>query len=149
VRFSAARTLGSIIDAGSAKRTEAVTALTRTLEDKDPEVRLAAANTLIEMGETENAAGVLLAAYVGSESYFRDRARVIVHGAKDSRPFIAALVTQMRDKDARRRDEAFQTLQLIASPEAVGSALISALGDANREIHQWAAERLRRITPNP
>jgi HEAT repeat protein len=50
VRFSAARTLGFIIDAGSAKRAEAVAALTVTLKDNDPEVRLAATETLVEMG---------------------------------------------------------------------------------------------------
>jgi thioredoxin-like negative regulator of GroEL len=75
VRFSAARTLGFIIDAGSAKRTEAVAALTITLEDKDPEVRLAAAQTLVEMGEAQKAAGVVLTALVGTDSHLRDRAR--------------------------------------------------------------------------
>src|SRR5262249_29203488 len=109
VRFSAARALGFIIDAGSAKRPAAVAALTVTLEDEDPEVRLAAAETLVKLGEAQKAAGVLLAAYVGTDSYLRDRARPIIRGANDSRPFVATLVRQMRDKDARRRDEAFQT----------------------------------------
>ncbi len=70
VRFSAARTLGFIIDAGSAKRNEAVAALALALEDKDPEVRLVAAQTLVEMGEAQKAAGVLLAALVGTDYTF-------------------------------------------------------------------------------
>jgi HEAT repeat protein len=149
VRFSAARTLGFIIDAGSAKRTEAVAALTVTLEDKDPEVRLAAAETLVKMGEAQKAAKILLAAYTGTDSYLRDRARPIIRGTNDPRPFVAMLVKQMRDKDRRRRDEAFQTLLLIASPEAVRSALNSALADDYPEIHQWAFARIKRLNSNP
>ena len=61
VRFSAARTLGFIIEAGSAQRAEAVAALTVTLEDKDPEVRLGAAETLVELGEAQKATGTLVA----------------------------------------------------------------------------------------
>src|SRR5262249_19792407 len=118
VRFSAARTLGFIIDAGSAKRAEAVAALTVTLKDKDPEVRLGAAETLVEMGEAQKAAGILLAAYFGTDLYLRNRARPIILGANDPRPFVAMLVKQMRDKDGRRRDDAFQILLHIASPEA-------------------------------
>jgi HEAT repeat protein len=149
VRFSAARTLGFIIDASSANRGGAVAALAVTLEDKDPEVRLAAAEALIKLGEAQKAAGILVAACVGTDPNFRARARTIIRGANDPRPFVATLVGQMRDKDARRRDEAFQTLLLIASPEAVRSALDFALAEDNGEIHQWAAARLKRITANP
>jgi HEAT repeat protein len=149
VRFSAARTLGFIIDAGSAQRTEAVAALAVTLNDKDPDVRLAAAETLVQIGETQKAAGILLAACGGTDSYLRDRARSIIRRAKDSRPLVAMLVKAMRDQDGERRDEAFQTLPLIGSPEAVRSALDSALAEDNPEIHRWAAARLERITPSP
>jgi HEAT repeat protein len=149
VRFSAARTLGSIIGPGSAKRTGAVAALTVTLEDKDPGVRLAAAETLVEMGEAQKAAGVLLAALVGTDSYFRDRARWIIRRARDPRPFVAVLVKQMRDKDGRRRDEALQALPLIASPEVVRSALDSAIADDYPEVHEWASAHLKQFTWNP
>jgi HEAT repeat protein len=149
VRSTAARALGFIIDAGSADRSAAVAALTATLEDKDPEVRLAAAEALVKLGEAQKAAGILVAACVGTDPYFRARARPILCRANDPRPFVPMLVEQMRDQDARRRDETFQTLLLIASPEAMRSALNSSLADDNREIHEWAAARLKRITANP
>ena len=149
VRFSAARTLGFIIDAGSAKRNEAVAALALALEDKDPEVRLVAAQTLVEMGEAQKAAGVVVTALVGTDAYFRDRARPIISHAQDPQPFVGRLVELMRDKDGRRRDEAFQTLLRIGSPEAVRSALNSALADDNAEIHEWASAQLKRLSSDP
>jgi HEAT repeat protein len=139
VRSSAARTLGSMIDEGLTHRSEAVAALGVTLEDKDPEVRLAAAEALVRLGEAQKAAGILVAACVGKDPYSRARAR----------PIIAMLVEQMRDRGARRRDEAFQTLQLIASPEAVRSALKSSLADEDPEIQEWAAARLKRMIAIP
>jgi HEAT repeat protein len=113
------------------------------------EVRLAAVEALVKLGEAQKAAGILIAACVGTDPNFRARARPIIRGANDPRPFVATLVGQVRDKDARRRDEAFQTLLLIASPEAVRSALDFALAEDDGEIHQWAAARLKRITASP
>ena len=149
VRFSAARTIGLILRPGSASRTEVVAALTRTLDDKDPGVRLAAAETLIEIGAAEQAAALLLAVFGGSDAYLRDRARLIMRRAKDPDPFVALLVKELRDKDGRRRDETLQTLLAIASPEAARAALASLLSHEDPEIRQWATERLERITPDP
>jgi HEAT repeat protein len=149
VRFSAAGTLGFIVDAASANRSAAVVALTVTLEDKDPEVRLAAAEALVKLGEAQKAAAILVAACVGTDPNFRARARPIIRRTNDPLPFLAMLVKQMRNTDVQRRDEAFQTLQLIASPEAVRSALNSSFADDSREIHEWAAARLKRITDSP
>jgi len=148
-RFSAAATLGFMIDAGSAKRIEAATALTLTLADKDPDVRLAAAETLVKIGETKKAAGILLAACVGTDSHLRNRARSIIRRANDPRPFVALLSMETRGRDGGRREEALQTLLFIASPQAVRSALESALAGEDPEIRRWAAARLKRITPSP
>jgi HEAT repeat protein len=149
VRFSAANTLGALIDTRSARYIEAVTALSLTLEDEDPDVRLAAAEVLVRIGEPEKAARVILAAYGGTDSNLRVGARRIIRGAKDPRPFVAGLAEGVRDQDGDRREEALQTLLLIASPEAVRSALASALADDNPETRQWAAAYLGRITPSP
>jgi HEAT repeats len=117
VRCSAAATLGFIVTARSAERDEAVAALARVLDDKDPNVRLAAAGALVKLGEAQKAAGVLVAAYVGTGSFFRDWARSIMRDASDPRPFIAPLARELRDRGPRRRDEVLQTLQTIASPK--------------------------------
>jgi hypothetical protein len=149
VRFSVARTIGLILKAGTASRTEAVTALTRTLDDRDPGVRLAAAESLVEIGEAQKAAALLIAVFGGSDSFLRDRARLIIRRANDPRPFVGMLVKALRDPDGRRRDERLQTLLPIASPEAVRAALGSLLTSDDPEIRQWAGERLERITPSP
>ena len=148
-RYSAAATLGFIINAGSAKRTEAVTALTHTIDDKDPEVRLAAAETLLKLGEAQKAVGLLLAVRGGTDSHLRDRAREILRRATVARFSVPLLVNELRDPDSGRRDEALQTLLTIASPEAVRSALHSALADDSPAIHQWATAQLKRLTPSP
>jgi HEAT repeat protein len=149
VRFSAARTLGSIIGAGSGKRANAVTALTVTLDDKDPDVRMAALETLLRLGEVQKAAGALVAASVGTKPILRAWARSIMRDANSPHLFAAMLVKEMRDQDGERRDEALQTLQQIDTPDAVRSALISALADDKTEFRRWAAERLKPITPTP
>jgi hypothetical protein len=59
------------------------------------------------------------------------------------------LVKEVRNPDARRRDMALATLEHIASPEAVRSALNSVLAEENPEIQQWATARLQKITPRP
>jgi HEAT repeat protein len=148
-RGSAARTLGFLIEPGSAKRTEVVAALNVSLDDEDPEVRLAAAETLIKLGEGQKAAGALLSANRGTDSYFRQRAQMIIRRAKDQRPFIAILAKQVRDHDGVRREEALRALLLFAAPEEVRSALKSALAEDSPEIRQWAAAHLARITPSP
>jgi HEAT repeat protein len=149
VRRSAAATLGFIVTARSAERDEAVAALARTLDDKDPNVRLAAAGALVKLGDARKAAGALIAAYGGTESFFRDWARSIMRDASDPRPFVALLAKELRDRDARRRDEVLHTLQMIASPEAVRSILETALAGDDPEIRKWAAARLEQITLGP
>jgi HEAT repeat protein len=148
-RFSAAMTLGFLIEADSAKRNEAVTALTLTLDDKDSDVRLSAAETLVKIGESQKAAGVLLVAYAGTDSHLRDRARWIIRRVKNPRPFVPLLVQEMRNKDRQRCDLAFETLLPIASPATVRSALDSILADDDPEIRQWASARLERLSSNP
>ncbi len=149
VRFSVARTIGLILKSGTASRTEAVTALTRTLEDKDLGVRVAAAESLVEIGEAQKAAALLVAVSGDSDSYYHDRARLIIRRANDPRPFVAMLVKALRDPDGRRRDDVLQTLLLIAPPEVVRAALGSLFTHDDPEIRHWAAERLERITPGP
>jgi HEAT repeat protein len=149
VRFAAAGVLGSIVGAGSARRGEAVAALARTLDDKDPEVRLSAAGALVKLGESQQAARTLRAACGGTEPHLRAWARQIIREANDPRPFIAMLAEEIRIKDARRRDEALQTLQQIAPPEAMRSILRSALDGEDPEIRKWAAGRLEQINPGP
>jgi HEAT repeat protein len=118
-------------------------------DSEDREVRLAAALTLVQLGEAEKAAGQLLALFGGSDSYLRNRARSIIRGANDPRPFVAMLIKEMRLHDRRRRDEALKTLVHIASPKAVRTALDSLFADDDPAIRRWAAERLERILPHP
>ena len=147
VRSTAARTLSFLIGPASANRTEALTALSLTLQDKDPDVRLAATETMVKLGEPQKAAATLFAACRGKDSYFRGRARLIMRAANGARPFVSMLAERMRDQDGPRRDEALQTLLQFASPQTVRSALNSALADDNSAIHDWAAARLEGITP--
>jgi HEAT repeat protein len=149
VRHTAAGVLGFIVGAGSAQRGEAVAALTRTLDDKDPEVRLSAAGALVKMGEARRAAGVLLAAYGGTDPRLRAWARQIIRGANDASPFIAMLVPEIRVQEGRRREEALQTLIQMASPQTVRSILHSALDAEDPEVRKWAAGRLQQINPGP
>jgi hypothetical protein len=110
---------------------------------------VAAAETLLKLGEAQKAAGTLVAASVGTKPSLRAWARRIMRDANSPHPFAAMLVKAMRDQDGGERDEALQTLQQIATPEAVQSALISALADDKTEFRRWAAERLKPITPSP
>jgi HEAT repeat protein len=148
VRFGAARALG-IIEAGSPKRADVVTALTLALDDIDPDVRVVAAEALIKLGETRRRAATLVAALIGTDSHLRSWARTMMQKANDIRPFLVVLAEELQNKDPRRRDEAYQSMLLIASPQAVMSALIAASAGGDPEIEKWAAERLKQIDPGP
>jgi HEAT repeat protein len=148
VRFGAARALG-IIEAGSPKRADVVTALTLALDDIDPDVRVVAAEALIKLGETRRGAATLVAALIGTDSHLRSWARTMMQKANDIRPFLVVLAEELQNKDPRRRDEAYQSMLLIASPQAVMSALIAASAGGDPEIEKWAAERLKQIDPGP
>jgi HEAT repeat protein len=149
VRYMAARALGRVIGAGSARRAEAVRALTGALADKDPEVGLGAAETLLELGESQLAAQTIVAALAGTDSYRRDRARWILRSAPDPEPFIGAVGNELRNHDAVRRDAALQVLLQFASPEAVRASLSAVLDDGQPEVRRWAEAQLKRLTASP
>jgi HEAT repeat protein len=109
-------------------------------------VRLAAAEALTKIGETQKVAGALAAAFSGPDEHLRNRARgIMTPSGTDARPFIAGLVTEMRDKDERRRMDAFDTLKIIASPEVVRSALGLASEADDPEVRRWAKASLERL----
>jgi HEAT repeat protein len=143
VRFAAARALG-MIGIGTAMRAETVTALTRTLDDTDPDVRVVAAEALVSVGEPRKGAGTLVDALCGTDSRLRSWARTMIQKANDARPFIALLAVEMRSEDSDRRDEALETMLLIAAPDAVKSALNAAAGCEDAQVRRWAAARLER-----
>jgi len=149
VRACAAGWLSYVVGSSSARRDEVVAGLTRVLVDADPDVRLSAAESLIQLGEAQRTAGVLLAEYRGTEPCFRERARQIIRRANNPGPFVAGLAPEIRAGDRRRRDEALQTLKQIAPPEAVRSLLHSAIAADDPEVHKWAAGRLQQISPGP
>jgi HEAT repeat protein len=149
VRACAARVLSQVVGSSSARRDEIVAALARALDDEDPDVRLSAAESLIELGEAQRTAGVLLAEYRGTIPYFRESARHIIRRANNPAPFVAALAPEIRAGDRRRRDEAIQTLMQIVPPEAVRSLLTSAMAADDPEVREWAAGRLQQIYPGP
>jgi HEAT repeat protein len=144
VRFGAARTLG-FIEVGSTKRAEVVAALTRTLDDDDIDVRVAAAEALLKLGESQTGAGTIVTALCGSDPRLRSWARSIVRRANDTRPVVALLAHEMRNGDSQERDEAVQSMLLIASPEEVKAALRFATASHEPEISRWAAAQLERI----
>jgi HEAT repeat protein len=145
VRYSAAHTLGFVIEASSTNRGEAVMALTRALVDTDSDVRLSAAEALVKIGEAQAATETLLTACGGTDLHLRDRARLVIREAKDRSPYVGALERELRNKDGKRRDEALRILMIIGSPREVRSALASVLDVDDPELQQWAAEHLRQL----
>ena len=137
VRFSAARCLGFIgVDPG--QKDEVVKALERALNDPEPANRVAVAETLLSLGGSEKAAGVLVAAKLG-DKYPGDWADTIIRKATEQRPFLAALAAEMHGKDRQRREKAYQALIAKAPPETVQLALGSAMADKDDEVRRWAA----------
>ena len=136
VRYTAAAAL-RFLGAAPAKRAGVVAALDSALDDPAPEVGLTAAESLIAMRETPTAAGAVVSALVGTDSHLRDRAQRILRAAKETRIYVALLAKEVRNPDARRRDEALRTL------------MNSALAGDDPEVRRWAAEQAGKIVPGP
>ena len=109
VRSAAARCLGKI-SANADDRLSVVMALDSALVDKDADVRLAAADSLLELEETEKAAPVLIAAYFSTEPYFSGRARSMIRRVRKPEPLVPLLVKELQSKESRRRELAAQGL---------------------------------------
>jgi HEAT repeat protein len=149
VRYSLARTLGMIITAGAPKSDAAVVALVRALDDVDPDVRLGAALSLLNIGETPRAAAVLVQACVDAAPERRQVALWAVRGAGAPHLFSGLLARSLRVRDPARRERAFQTLIELATPEAVRSALRAASDDPDPEVSAWASAQLEVLTEEP
>ena len=146
VRSAAARCLGKI-SANADDRLSVVMALDSALVDKDADVRLAAADSLLELEETEKAAPVLIAAYFSTEPYFSGRARSMIRRVRKPEPLVPLLVKELQSKESRRRELALEALLQIGSPDTARSALNSLQADDEPEIRRWAAARLEQIHP--
>jgi HEAT repeat protein len=149
VRANAVRVLRRILKAGSAKRNEAVMALTRALYDQYYRVRLDAAEALVEFGETRKAAASLLSACCSGYPDVRESARGTINWANNPAPFVDVLVNVIQGKDRRMRDEVFAALLPNAPRDILLSALRSALADPDPEIRQWAIRHLKSIDTAP
>jgi HEAT repeat protein len=144
VRFAGARTLG-LVGASPAKHDAVVAALTHTVDDVDPYVRVAAAEALLKLGEVQKGAGTLVTALGGTDSRLRSWARSIIQSETDTRPFVALLAREMQNVDSHRREEALQVMILVASPEAVKSALESAADGEDTQAQRWAYAQLEQL----
>lgn len=146
VRFMAVRTAGALIEAGAARPSGVVLALSRALDDPDFNVRLAAAQSLVEVGEAPKAVSLLVAECSSSDSTRRYLARLILRSAHQPRHFVAALVKELHNPDAKRRDEAFQTLLSVVSPSSIRSVLESLKKAEDPRLRQWAEERFESLS---
>ena len=122
-------------------------ALEQALNDSEPLNRVAVAETLVRFGETEKAAGALIAASLVENP--GGWASTIIRGAAEQRPFLAALAAEMHSKDGERREKAYQALIAQASPETIQVALGSAMTDKDDEVRHWAASHLEKLKTEP
>ena len=147
VRFAAARALGRVLGPRPADADEALAAVARALDDADPGVRLAAAETLVETGREAEAAETLAGALTGPEPAQRSQAVLIIRKVRDRRPYLDSLALALRDPDHIVRDFAYHVLDTIAPADFVKSALDASVVEGDPETRRWAEERRDRLTP--
>ena len=152
VRYSALAVLGLIMPpAGRGPEHEAVVAaLKGAFEDRDPQNRLAAAVSLLQLHQVRAAVPTIaLAATDPGDDYLRQSARhhMATYGTKAD--LIAGVIPLVGAEDSGRRRGALDLLLEIAPPATVRAALRSALQDGDPEVRRWSAEKLESLGQKP
>jgi HEAT repeat protein len=146
VRYSAAAALGSVVGPNSGRRSSVVDALVPILDDPDPQVGLAAAETLCKLGRSRDAIGTLAAAFEGSDEQNRSRARqIMTHTGTGSSAIVEWLLPKLHNADSKRREEAYDVLMAIGGPEPIRAALQRVAESGEPELRQWARSKLKRV----
>jgi HEAT repeat protein len=148
VRYTAAKILGAVA-ANSPKRAEALAALGLALDDRDADVRLAAAESMLSLGESGKAAAAVIAALWSTDSYRYAQAQQIIRRAQSRGSLVSLLSQELRSKDRRNRERALETLLSLTTPETVLQALVLAFDDKDPEIRRWAASKRDTLTSAP
>jgi HEAT repeat protein len=148
VRFMAAKTLGQVA-ANSPKRAETLAAVGLALGDRDADVRLAAAESVLSLGESEKAAALLIPVLFSTDPYLHAHAQQIIRRTPSRGSLVSSLAHELRSKDKRNRERALETLLFHGTPETVRQALLSALDDKDPEIRRCAASKREKPAPAP
>jgi hypothetical protein len=150
VRYSAAAALGCIVPPTSERCAEVAEVLVATLDDSDRQVQLRAAVSLCRIGRTREASGTLADAFGGSDDNLRAQARsLIARSGIQRRPLVACLMPELRGKDSKRRQGAYDALKVIAGPAVIEAGLQFAAGSDDPETRAWASSKLERLDNAP
>lgn len=152
VRYTACAVLGRVLppESRGAEREAVVAALKDALDDSDPQNRLAAAVSLLQLRETRAAVPALaLAATNPADDSLRQQARVSMRKYGTNADLIAGAVPLVGAEDQGRRQAALDLLLEIAPPSTVNAALRHALKAGAPNVRRWAAGKLEALTPAP
>jgi HEAT repeat protein len=127
-----------------------VAALKDALDDNEAQNRLAAAVSLLRLGETRAAVPTIALATTNTgDDYLRRLARLYMGMDGTNGDLIAGVVPLVRAEDPGRRQAALDLLAEIAPTTTVIAALRDALEDGDPKVRRWAAQKLESLTPEP
>jgi HEAT repeat protein len=149
VRFSACFTLGSMFtreDHGS-EHDAVIAALKTALADPDHLNRVAAAISLLRLGERQAAIpAIALSVTDPDENQIKDQARSYLARFCPKIDLSPAVTPLLRDDNPKRRQAALNFLLEAAPPKAVIAALKESRTDPSLDVRRWVADKLKSLT---